>query len=51
MLSIDAASFLRLCRKHPIPHEYLVERALERKDMFNNYKSILLISYMKTIKR
>lgn len=51
LLQIPAKDFLEIVEKHPIPKEYLMKTAEEKKDIFHNYKTIKLISYMKTILR
>ena len=49
MLCISAEIFTQIMRKHPLEHEIWLKRALVRQEMFDNYKSLTLLKYMKTI--
>ena len=49
LLSLDVKSYMNLCHKHPLSKELLTERARKRREMFENYKSIILLKYMRTI--
>jgi hypothetical protein len=49
MLTISAEIFTQIMRKHPLEHEIWLKRALVRQEMFDNYKSLTLLKYMKTI--
>jgi hypothetical protein len=49
LLSLEVETFLEICAKHPLSKELLTERAMKRREMFENYKSIILLKYMRTI--
>ena len=49
MLSISATIFLDICNKFPNSKEVLKKTALKRSSMFEHYKIIKLLKYMKTI--
>lgn len=51
LLQISSKNFLDIVEKHPIPKESLIKVAVEKKNLFHSYKSIKLISYMRTIIR
>ena len=51
LLSLPSETFMSICDDYPVVKEILVARAHKRKEMFENYKSILLIKYMKTIEK
>jgi len=50
MLQIPVTKFLEICNKHPLCKEVLVDRATKRRQMFENYKTVILLRYMKTIR-
>lgn len=49
MMSMTAQNFLELCDRYQLAKHILTERAQKRSEMFENYKSIMLIKYMKVI--
>jgi hypothetical protein len=49
MLSIPAEKFMKICEKFPLVKETLIARAIKRKEMFENYKTELLIKYMRAV--
>lgn len=51
MLSLDANEFLNICNKYPLAKDILTDRAYKRREMFENYKSIVLLKYMKAIRK
>ena len=51
MLSLNADEFIRICDQYPLAKDILVERARKRREMFENYKSIILLKYMKAIRK
>ena len=50
-ISISADDFLSVCDKYPLARELLLHKATKRRTMFENYKSIILIKYMKAIRK
>ena len=51
LLSISADKFMNICDKFPISKDILTKQAIERKKIFLNYKTIKILSFMKTITR
>lgn len=51
MLAVDEQEFLKICHKHPVAYEALFERAHKRREMFENYKTVTLLKFMKCIKK
>ena len=51
MLALDVKDFLVICNKYPVAHEILFERAHKRREMFENYKTVTLLKFMKCIRR
>jgi len=51
MLSIFADDFIRICNEYPLAKDILTQRAKKRRDMFENYKSVILLKYMKAIRK
>jgi hypothetical protein len=49
MLCLDAKSFLAICNQHPYSRDLLKERAKQRRKMFENYKTKVLLKMMKTV--
>ena len=49
LLAIDGKKFLKICNRHPLAKEILVERAKRRKEMFNNYRAVTLLKYMECL--
>jgi len=49
VLSLSAKLFKEICDQYPVVKDVLIERAQKRKEMFENFKSIILIKYMRTI--
>lgn len=49
LLEIEAPQFLEICNNHPVAKEILTKRAIVRKEMFQNYKAITLLKYMRAI--
>lgn len=51
LLALDAKQFLAICNDHPIARDILIERAYKRREMFENYKTVILLKYMRAIKK
>ena len=51
MLALDAKEFIEICNRHPVAKEILLERAYKRREMFENYKTIILVKFMKCIQK
>lgn len=49
LLALDAKLFQKICDDHPIAKEVLSERAKGRREMFENYKTVILLKYMRAI--
>ena len=49
MLSIAGDVFLGICNKYPLSKEIFMKRALKKKVVFQDYKNMTLLKYMKTI--
>ena len=49
MLILDSKSFLKICNQHPYSQEILKERAKQRRKIFENYKTKVLLKMMKTV--
>jgi len=49
MFSLSASMFMDICNQYPVVRDMLIERAKKRKEMFDNFKSVVLIKYMRTI--
>lgn len=50
-LSIDAQEFLNICKSHPCSFEVMLERAWNKKLIYQNYKIITLIGFMKQLQK
>lgn len=51
MLSVEAEVFLKICNKYPLSKEIFHKRAIQKRQIFQNYKNITLLKYMKTISK
>jgi len=51
LLSLSSDQFLSICNDFPVAKEILTNRAIKRKEMFENYKSIVLLKFMRTIEK
>jgi len=49
LLALDAKLFQQICDSHPIAKEILTARAKQRREMFENYKTVILLKYMRAI--
>lgn len=49
MLTVNAEKFTQICDSYPLSREVLSQRAREKKQIFQNYKTVTLIKYMRTI--
>ena len=49
LLALDAKQFTEICDCHPIAKEILTTRARQRREMFENYKTVILLKYMRAI--
>ena len=48
-LALNCEVFLKICRLYPLSYEVMLRRAWNRKKMFENYRSYMLISNTKKI--
>lgn len=46
-LAIDADDFLKICRSHPCSFEVMLQRALNKKLIYQSYKMMTLLGFMK----
>lgn len=51
MMSMKAEMFIEICERYPLAKSILTERAIKRSEMFDNYKNIMLLKYMKVIRK
>lgn len=51
MMSMKAEKFLQICERYPLAKSILTERALKRVEIFENFKNIMLLKYMKVIRK
>ena len=51
MLALDVKDFLSICQKYPVAHEIMFERAHKRRELFENYKTVTLLKFMKCIRK
>lgn len=51
LLSINSDDFLSICDKYRYSKKSMMNKALKRKAMFDNYKKVTLICYMKAIQK
>lgn len=51
MLTVSSELFIQICKKHPLSMETLVNRAKKRQMIFQNFKCVTLLQYMKTLKK
>jgi len=49
MLEVPSEKFLEICSRYPLDKEVMRQRALDKKQIFQNYKVIMLIKIMKGI--
>lgn len=49
LLSVSKKAFVHTLSKYPIERDVLTERARQRNNMFESYKRIVLIKFMKTV--
>ena len=49
MLSLASEKFIQICNEFPLSKEVMRKRAVERSQIYQNYKTVQLISIMKGI--
>jgi hypothetical protein len=49
VLEISTENWMRICKDHKLAEERFKKRAIRRQDMFQRYKSKILLGYMQTI--
>lgn len=51
LLAIDADDFIKICRSYPCSFEVVLQRAYNKKFIYQSYKSIILLSFMKQLQK
>ena len=43
MMEVPSKNFLEICQKYALSKEIMIQRALDKKQIYQNYKTIMLI--------